>query len=333
MGRALNDPLVSVVIPNWNGKQLLSTCLRSLEHLTYPNYEVIVVDNGSTDGSGEMLRTDFPSVKLVVSPTNVGFAAGCNLGIRIARGDIIAIFNNDASAESSWLSKLVACVLKEDDLGIAGGLILYEKPAEHVWSAGMRIDAVTGTSWRLEHLKPIHSVKPTEDIDFLSFCGVAFRRRLLDEIGLLNENYFVYGEDLDWTLNARRAGHKCKLDYSAVVWHAGSSTSRRDPGRRYYYFMRGRFRTYFKHFPLRFIVTSLFFQLTLFPVVEVLVFRASPLLVLRRLEAFVWNLRRLKVVMAERKGTSSLGPLTLKNRFAEFLQVAREHIASNYYEF
>lgn len=339
--KGLNDPLVSVVIPSWNGRHVLSTCLQSLERLSYPNYEVIVVDNGSTDGSREMVRSEFPWVKLVASPTNVGFAAGCNLGIEVAKGDIIALFNNDATAERSWLSKVVACVLNENGTVIAGGPILYHKPAEHPFSrcAGVRLDPLTGITWRLGYTDAFQGTKFIEDIDSLPFCGVAFPKRLLDEIGPLDETYFIYCEDIDWCLNAKRVGYKCKLDCTAVVWHEGSWTgrdhgrARRTTGRGYYHFMRGLFRIYFKHLPLRYMVASLFFQLTLFPVAEVFVFRTSPVLVLRRFQAFVWNLRRLRTTMAARRKAATLGPLTLKSRFAGFLHVARERIAKHYYEF
>ena len=103
-----DSPLISVIIPNWNGAAHLPTCLDSLRRQTYPHFEVIVVDNGSTDNSLQLLERDYPEVKVVALPENRGFAGGVNAGIRQARGEIIAVFNNDAQADPRWLEELAA---------------------------------------------------------------------------------------------------------------------------------------------------------------------------------------------------------------------------------
>ena len=325
--------MVSVIVPNWNGKKLLRDCLKSLQKLTYPNYELIVIDNGSSDKSVEMVRAEFPKVKLVISPINLGFGAACNLGIKTAKGEIIALFNNDAEAESSWLTKLVDAIGKEDDIAMVSGLIFYHVPCDVLWSAGARIDKITGMTYHINRGLHYNSKVGEEDVDYLPGCAIAFKKSLIDKIGFFDESFFIYSEELDWMFRAKRLGLKVKLDYSAVVWHKASLTRKRNQAKGYYHFNRGLFRIYFIHFPLKYIVTSLFFQLCVIPFFEILFFRTSPIYVLQRMKAFAWNILKLKVTILARNNANSMGKLVLKNRFKDFLVVAKKHISSKSYDF
>jgi hypothetical protein len=329
----MNEPMVSVIVPNWNGMDCLRDCLKSLEKLSYGNYETIVVDNGSTDGSREMVAKEFQRVRLVASPTNLGFAGGCNLGFKAAEGEIIAVLNNDATVQNSWLSELVNTLCQDTGIGVTSGIIFYDNPCNIIWSAGARIDAVTGFDWRVGHGTKIDELAGIEDLDYLPGCALVFRRNTIDRIGLFNENYFLYCEELDWTFCAKRLGYKCKLDTSAVVWHKASMSRRKMNLQGYYHQERGLFRVYLKHFPIRYLMTSLLFQLVLIPVPETLIFRTSPLFILQRVKALVWNLRSLRGTMVERHGANMMGSLMLKNRFREFLAVSRKHLISKSYDF
>jgi GT2 family glycosyltransferase len=325
--------MVSIIIPNWNGMDCLRDCLKSLERLTYANYETIVVDNGSIDGSREMVSKEFQRVRLVASPTNMGFASGCNLGFKVAKGEIIAVLNNDATVEDSWLSELVNTVCQDTGIAVTSGIVFYDKPGSIIWSAGARIDAISGIDWRVGHGTKIDDVAGIEDLDYLPGCALVFRRQAIDRIGFFNENYFLYCEELDWAFCAKRLGYKCKLDTSAVVWHKASMSRRKINLQGYYHQVRGLFRVYLKHFPIRYLLTSLLFQLVLVPVFETLFFRASPLFILQRVKAFGWNLRSLRGTMLERHGANMMGSLMLKNRFRELLVVARDHFNSRSYDF
>jgi GT2 family glycosyltransferase len=327
----INRPMVSVIIPNWNGKIVIRDCLTSVQRLTYPNFEIIVVDNGSSDGSREMIREEFPTAKLIASPINLGYARACNLGIKAAKGVLIALFNNDATAESSWLSKLVDSICREDDIAIASGLTFHDKPCDVLWSAGARIDAITGEPFQIGRGQHLNQIKCSEDFDYLSGCAIIFRRDIIDKVGLFDENFFFYCEDLDWAFRAKRMGYKIRLNSTAIVWHKASITGRRNPLIGYYHLRRGLFRIYFKHFPLRYLFTSLFFQVVLFPIFEALIFRTSKLYILQRMRAFAWNISNLKEIQIERNRVNSIGKIELKNRFRELLATTNRYRASNSY--
>ncbi len=329
----INRLMVSVIIPNWNGKNVIRDCLNSLQSLIYPNYELIVVDNGSTDGSVKMISEEFPTVRLIISPLNLGFAGACNLGIKASKGQLIALFNSDAIADPYWLSELVDCISKEDDVAMASGLIFYETPSDVLWSAGARIDGITGMPYHIGRGERLHSRVNIEDADYLPGCAIIFSRTMIKKIGFLDEGYFLYGDEVDWTFRAKRLGYKIKLNPNALVWHKASTTRRRNPSKGYYHLVRGYFRIYLKQFPLKYLVTSFFFQLVMFPIFEALLFRTSPLYFVQRAKAFVWNMKNLKEIIIERNIMSSMGKIDLKNRFKELLVVTRRHAVSNSYDF
>jgi GT2 family glycosyltransferase len=224
-------------------------------------------------------------------------------------------------------------LLGEEKIAIAGGPIFYAEPHDMLWSAGMRIDALTGIELRVGHNERINQVGEVKDLDYLSGCAIIFKKKMIDEIGLFDETFFLYSEEVDWTFRAIRLGYKFKFNHSAIVWHRASSTMRKNPSKGYYYFIRARFRIYFIHFPPQYLVTSLFFQLTLYPFFEALFFKTSGLYVLERLKAFSWNIVNLRGSMNKRSEVDLLGRLKLKNRFRELIARLIDDRASKFYEF
>jgi GT2 family glycosyltransferase len=318
-------PLVSIVVLNWNGKDMLKMCLHSLSHLTYPNYEILVVDNASTDGSPEMVRRDFPSAKVIMNEENLGFAAGCNVGIRVSKGKLIALFNNDAIAEPEWLTKLVDAMVSCSKIGMASGITLPLAPSDFVSDAGYGMDAFTGETWRLGYGNRLTSLNEVDDIDYLSGCALLLRKETMNRIGLLDEAFFLCGEDLDWNLSAKRAGYEGRLVPGAIVRHMDSASRKKIPLTAHYYYVRGRLRVIFKHFPIRYLATSLIFQTIILPFFEIMLFKCSALYVLQRMKALGWNLQRLRDTMAERRRMETLGKLKLKCRLADFITIAKEY--------
>ena len=198
-----NRPSVSIIVLNWNGEAYIPKCLDSLLEQTYSNYEVIVVDNGSTDGSVELLKGYLPRIRLILNQKNLGFAAGNNVAIREAKGEFIVLFNNDAVAHREWLEWLIDGTLIPPQADIASGPIYFYEPSDVIWCAGVRIDMLTGVGWLLS-LYSRH-FEPSDDFDYLTGCALLVRKRVFYEIGLLDERYFFYSEDVDFCLRASKA--------------------------------------------------------------------------------------------------------------------------------
>lgn len=218
------DPLVSVIIPNWNGAALLPACLDSLRAQTYRRLEIIVVDNASTDDSVALVRERYPEVRLVVLPENRGLTGGVNAGIRAAQGEIIALLNNDAEAEPAWVEALVQALEAHPEAGSAASKMLLHDRRDVLNSAGdtYGLDGIPGNRgvWERDAGQYDH------DIEVFGACGgaTAYRRAMLDEIGLFDEELFMYCEDVDLAWRAQIAGYRCVFAPAARVYHRLSAT-------------------------------------------------------------------------------------------------------------
>jgi GT2 family glycosyltransferase len=321
-----NHPLVSIVVLNWNGLVYLEKCLQSLQCLTYPNYEVIVVDNGSSDGSPDIVKRDFQNVRLIANDCNLGVAKANNIGIKAAKGDFVVLFNNDVVADPLWLFELVKTVVQSPKIGIASGVILQGKPSDILWEAGKSIDVFTGATWRIGYGDKLNKLGKAQDIDFFSTCAALIRKDLVKKIGLIDEGYFIYGEDADWAFSARRAGYECRLVPSAIVWHEGSASTKTIPSKRFYWLNLSNFRLYFKQFPLEYLFSALIFQLIFVSFLQVTLFGCPVTYMPLKLKAFILNVANLPKTMVERKKVECLGELHLKPRLRGLLKVvmARE---------
>jgi hypothetical protein len=292
-------------------------------NLNYPNYEVIVVDNASSDESPKIVSSEFPKAKQIINKTNLGFAGGVNVGIRQAKGEIIALVNNDVVLDRNWLHILVESMVRFPKIGIIGGPVLFYDEKSIIWSAGNRIDLVTGLGWSVGRRKSINqSAVDMSDVDYVNFCAVLIRKEVFDRIGLLDENYFVGWEDADFNVSAARAGYDCGIVPSSLAWHKISYSRRKAPVKSYYHTAKGFFRFCLKCFPLQYVLTVMFCQLFLIPGFELLVFKKSPVYLVQRFKAFFSNLGQLSVIIAERNRLKRIGKLVLKNRLGEVLAIA-----------
>jgi len=215
---------VTVVIPNWNGARHLPVCLESLQRQTYRDFEVIVADNASTDGSRELLWRDFPEARVVELDRNGGFAVGVNSGIRAARGELIVLLNNDTEADTAWLAELVRAANEHPEAAFfASKLLLFDR-RDIIHSAGdyYRVDGVPGNRgvWQ----RDAGQFDTPEEV--FGACGgaAAYRRSLLEDVGLFDERLWSYCEDVDLSLRARLAGYRCWFVPSARVYHKLSAT-------------------------------------------------------------------------------------------------------------
>lgn len=216
-------PKIFIVILNWNGGQVLLPCLRSVFSLTYTNFEVVVVDNASTDGSFESARSHFSRAHFIRNEKNVGFAAGMNIGMKFAlsRGArYVWILNNDTLCGRDSLSELVSVIRKEQNNAILSPLILT--PLGKTWFSFGKIDFF--------RMKAFHSAPPVDtkesnpyESEYLSGCAMFFPKRVLQKIGFFDEKYFLYYEDADISMRAKNAKIKLLIVPKAVIVHGEQS--------------------------------------------------------------------------------------------------------------
>ena len=286
------DPLgISVVIVNWNSRDDLAACLGALTAQTDRDFETIVVDNGSTDGSQAMVRERFADVKLVELPKNVGFAEGCNSGIAVASRAWIATLNNDADAEPDWIAELRAAARAGGDrLGMLQSRIVLKQKRNRANSTGLVLFA-DGCVEDRHYDQPIRDDEEVEEIFCPSAGAAMYRREMLDQVrldsGFFDREYFMYVEDVDLGWRARLAGWSSVYVPTAIVHHSFQGSSRRH-GRHFVALQckKNRLRTLVKNGSLRFLATTM--PRTLFDVAEAFIWmgpRAVPQFVSAAIDA------------------------------------------------
>lgn len=216
--------MVSVVVPNWNGERFLEDCLESLRAQTYEPVEYLVVDDGSTDLSPDLVEARFAEMRLIRRAENGGFARAANEGMRQAAGDVVALLNNDAAASPTWVEEIVAAFERHPEAGsVACKMVLWEAP-EVINSAGdvfLRSGVPDSRGvWQVDR------GQYEEEEAIFGACGgaAAYRRAMLEDIGLFDERFFMYCEDVDLAFRAQLGGYPCIYTPRAVVRHRLSAT-------------------------------------------------------------------------------------------------------------
>ena len=217
---------ISIIIVNWNGRAHLPECLDSLAAQTLQDFEVVLVDNGSADGSVDLLRESYPWVRLVPLAENNGFATGNNIGFEKCRGDYVVTLNNDTRVEPDWLGILAGVADQNPRAGMVGSRICSYYDHDLVDSLGMGI-CRDGMSRGLHRNRRWSSLRmwEVEEILFPSACAALYRRAMLRETGFFDDDFFAYAEDTDLGLRGRLAGWDALLATRAVVYHKYSQTS------------------------------------------------------------------------------------------------------------
>jgi GT2 family glycosyltransferase len=218
---------VTVIVPTWNGRELLDAALLSLREQRFRDFTVLVVDNGSTDGTAEHVRGSHPGVEVVALAENHGFAGAVNAGIGRAEGEYVALLNNDMELDPGWLAELVAALDADARAGSAASKLRMLREPGLLDGAG---DIVTwyGATWRRGHGEPDRGQYDEPGVVASPCAGAAlYRRRALEEVGGFDERFFAYLEDADWGLRAQLAGWPCLWVPGAVAYHLGGATSRR----------------------------------------------------------------------------------------------------------
>jgi GT2 family glycosyltransferase len=241
--------VVSVVIPTWNGRRYLDVVLPSLREQTYGDFRVVVVDNGSSDGTAEHVRGQYPEAEVIQLERNEGFAAAVNRGIAASDGEHVAVVNNDLELDRRWLERMVAALRDHQDAGSATGKMLFYDRRDVIDGAG------DFTSWYAVSAPRGRGETDRGQYDIpepvFSACGGAalYRRAALDAVGLFDEDFFAYAEDVDWGFRAQLAGWTCRYVPDAVVFHMGGATSGRVPNLSRYLFFRNTLSMVAKNWP------------------------------------------------------------------------------------
>jgi len=225
----MSDERLHVIVLNWNGGRVIGPCLRSLLSARGVILHVMVVDNGSTDGSPDTVGREFPDVELILNGSNLLFAEGNNVGIRRALelgAKYILLLNNDTVVDPDFARIMIETMRGDDSIGIVGPQIRYFDDPERIWYGGGGFYPLL---WVPRHrdIRRLRTEAPREagETSFVTGCALMFRSDVARGIGLLDPSYGMYNEDVDFCLRAGEAGWRCRYEPAAVVWHKVSSSS------------------------------------------------------------------------------------------------------------
>jgi GT2 family glycosyltransferase len=258
-----DKPKASVIILNYNGRHLLEECLESLFTQVFQDFEIIVVDNGSTDGSAAFLEERCGRrIRLIRNRENLGFAEGNNIGIAAAEGEYIALLNNDTVADRMWLAELLLAAERSgDDFGMwASKILLYDR-RDMIDTAGHLIYPDGLNRGRGKNETDRGQYDREEEVFFPSGCAALYDKKMLDEIGAFDGEFFAYGDDTDLGIKARLAGWKCLYVPTSFVYHKSSATAGAYSPLKAYLVERNRVWVLIKYFPFGSILLSPFYTL------------------------------------------------------------------------
>jgi GT2 family glycosyltransferase len=253
----LRQPRVSIVILNWNSYEVTLDCLLSLRKIDYPNFEMVLVDNGSIDGSPGKLLANAPEIKLIRNATNLGFAGGCNVGMRDAlrRGtDYVLLLNNDTIVAPDFLTQLVRVAESDEKIGaVSPKVLFFDHPDRLNYAGGEH------RPWRL--FPKAFGLRQLDDgrydklreVSFLTGCAFLIKAEVVRKIGVLEEIYFHFYEDIEWSLRTLQAGYKAFYVPAAKIWHKEHYVTDKNQGSGFIEFCLARSNMIFarKHVPLK----------------------------------------------------------------------------------
>ena len=230
---------LSIIILNWNGKKMTEECLNSLIPQINNNFEIIVVDNASTDGSVKYLKQKFSKIKIIESRENAGYAGGNNLGVKNAKGEYILILNNDIIVDKNFLQEIWKNKDKADILGVKN---YYYDKKNILWSVGSKVNKFTMKASLLGNKEEDYgqydkNFSPSQ----VTGSAMLINKKVINKIGFLDKNYFAYYEETEWQTRAKNAGFRTSWIPSAKLWHkVGFSTGGGRTPLSAYYLVRNR---------------------------------------------------------------------------------------------
>lgn len=228
---SISNPSVAIILINWNGFAFTKACLASLRKVSYPSFQVILVDNGSVELEGQKLKSEFPEIELLENKANLGFAGGNNVGIRKAMKagfSHIMLLNNDTEVEHDFLTLMMSNFQSSPKLGVVQPLIFFLHQKEQLWSAGGKWDAFLGRAITLGDRKFLKEYSASDvNLDWATGCCFLVSREAVEAVGGLNEQYFAYFEDVDWSFRIREKGFGIALSTAAKIYHEAGASSKK----------------------------------------------------------------------------------------------------------
>ena len=298
----MSDPLVSVVIVSYNSRHDLEECLPSLYEQDYNSFEIIVIDNHSTDDTIDYLEQHFPSKKMIKNPDNYGFAKACNQGISASEAKYIVLINPDTLADRTWLSELVNTM--ENDGNIAAcqsSVLLYNNP-DTINTEGNDINYL-GFAWCRNYGMRTNPGKGIQETVGLSNCSTIFRRDILQQIGLLDEDFFMYVEDTDLGLRIQLNGYKVVCNPNSILFHK-------------YAYKQGKRKMFLLERNRLLMLLKVYDKLTLAKIIPVFIFMEVGLLGYslfrgwfgEKIESYIWIIANWKLVKSKRQNVTRSKP-------------------------
>lgn len=240
----------SIIIPNWNGQKFLKVCLDSIREQSYKNFEIIIIDNGSADDSVSFLEQNYSEVGLIKLEKNIGFAAAVNIGIKKAKSELIFLLNNDTELDRDFLKEMNDVANNNPEAGMFAAKMLSFQNRDVIDTCGDRM-TWSGRSYKFGEGEKDSELFSKQYFTFGACAGAAvYRKEMFDEIGLFDEDFFAYLEDVDIDFRAQLAGFKCLFVPEAIVYHLGSATSNQISGFAFRLMIKNHYHLIFKNFPL-----------------------------------------------------------------------------------
>lgn len=235
-------PKVSLITLNWNGLKDTLECLTSVFKIDYPNFDVVVVDNGSKDDSVIQIKGRFPQVTVLSNEKNLGFAEGNNVAIRYllkTDSQYFMMLNNDTVVDPLMLKEFMFAAKAYPDAGIYGGKIYYFSRPDRIWFAGARWNAKAGSFLYIgaDEIDDGDRYAGIEEVDHVNGCALLFSRKVVEVIGLLDEKFFAYFEETDWCFRAKKHGFRSIFVPRAKIWHKISKSTGGSRSPLFYYYM------------------------------------------------------------------------------------------------
>jgi GT2 family glycosyltransferase len=290
----MNDkPLVSIITINYNQSGVTLELLRSLRGITYPNIEVIVVDNASPSDEPDIIKSQYPEIVLLKSNKNLGFAGGNNMGIRVSKGEYLLFLNNDTEVDSGFLEPMIELFEKDQAIGMISPKILFHHTPNTIQYAGYTsMNPYTIRQNLIGYWqKDIGQFNKVTETYSIHGAAMMVPRKVIEDVGMMTEIYFLYYEEHDWCSKIKKAGYSIYYQPQSVVYHKESISTGKESPLKVYYIARNRILYARRNSTgVTLIINFIYFNLISFPksIIKYLIQRRFNLII-PVLKAFTWN--------------------------------------------